>query len=117
LLPDEPSAAALAADAAAVLQRAERVVARLVTAGLDATVTAAKAAVGGGGAPGVELESYAVSLPEPLAVPLRTGEPAVVGRLEGGRLLLDLRSVHPGDDDTLITAILAAARPAPGVPS
>ena len=80
--PVPPVAAALAADPASVLKRAERVVARLVSAGLDARVAAAKAAVGGGGAPGVELESAAVSLPESLAVPLRRGEPAVVGRLE-----------------------------------
>jgi L-seryl-tRNA(Ser) seleniumtransferase len=71
-------------------------------------VTAARAAVGGGGAPGVELDSFAVSLPEPLALPLRTGDPAVVGRLEGGRLLLDLRSVPPEADDILAAAILAA---------
>ena len=67
----------------------------------------AKAAVGGG-APGVELDSAAVSLPESLAMPLRRGEPAVVGRLEQGRLLLDLRSVSPDDDARLVTAILAA---------
>jgi L-seryl-tRNA(Ser) seleniumtransferase len=92
-------------------------VVRLVAAGLDAQVAAAKAAVGGGGAPGVELESAAVSLPESLAVPLRSGGlvlrgevPAVVGRLESGRLLLDLRSVSPEDDDRLVHAILAAQR-------
>ena len=83
--------------------------ARLVSAGLDARVAAAKAAVGGGGAPGVELESAAVSLPESLAVPLRRGEPAVVGRLESGRLLLDLRSVSPADDERLTGAVLSAA--------
>jgi L-seryl-tRNA(Ser) seleniumtransferase len=55
----------------------------------------------------VELESAAVSLPESLAVPLRRGEPAVVGRLEQGRLLLDLRSVAPADDARLTDAILA----------
>ena len=66
------------------------------------------AAVGGGGAPGVELESAAVNLPESLAVPLRRGEPAVVGRLEQGRLLLDLRSVAPADDERLVDAVTAA---------
>ena len=111
--PVPPVAAALAADPASVLQRAERVVARLIPAGLDAQVTAAKAAVGGGGAPGVELDSFAVSLPESLALPLRTGDPVVVGRLEGGRLLLDLRSVPPEADDTLAGAVLAAARQEP----
>jgi L-seryl-tRNA(Ser) seleniumtransferase len=34
--------------------------------------------------------------------------PAVAGRTEGGRILLDLRSVAPSDDDTLAAAVLAA---------
>jgi L-seryl-tRNA(Ser) seleniumtransferase len=73
-------------------------------------------AVGGGGAPGVPLASAAVSVPEELAVPLRAGDPvrrgqvpAVVGRTEAGRLLLDLRAVLPGDDEPLARAVLAAA--------
>jgi L-seryl-tRNA(Ser) seleniumtransferase len=107
--PVPPVAAALAADPASVLLRAERVAARLAAAGLDARVVAARAAVGGGGAPGVELDSFAVSLPESLAVPLRTGQPAVVGRLESGRLLLDLRSVLPEADEPLLAAIVGAS--------
>jgi len=114
--PVPPVASALAADPASVLDRAERAVVLLVEAGLDAAVVASRAAVGGGGAPGVELASAALSLPEALAVPLRSGPqvsggqyPAVVGRLEGGRLLLDLRSVPPDDDRRLLSAILAAA--------
>ncbi|MGH3185328.1 MAG: hypothetical protein ACRDOE_25960, partial [Streptosporangiaceae bacterium] len=110
-------ASALATDPASLFDRAERVVARLVATGLDARVAAARAAVGGGGAPGVTLDSAALSLPESLAVPLRWAEavargerPAVVGRLEAGRLLLDLRSVSPDDDDRLVGAILAVAR-------
>ena len=106
--PVPPVTAALAADPASVLQRAERAVARLASAGLDARVVAAEAAVGGGGAPGVELDSAAVSLPESLAGPLRRGEPAVVGRLEHGRLLLDLRSVASADDERLVDAVAAA---------
>jgi L-seryl-tRNA(Ser) seleniumtransferase len=115
--PVPPVAAALAADPASVLDRAERAVAHLVAAGLDARVAAAKAAVGGGGAPGVELPSAAVSLPESLAVPLRWSEAvargealAVVGRIEAGRLLLDLRSVAPEDDDRLVHAILTVTK-------
>ena len=114
--PVPPVAAALGADPASLFHRAERAVVPLLAAGLDARVVASQAAVGGGGAPGVELDSAALSLPEPLAGPLRRGAPvsrgefpAVVGRLEGGRLLLDLRSVSPGDDGHLVGAILAAA--------
>jgi L-seryl-tRNA(Ser) seleniumtransferase len=35
--------------------------------------------------------------------------PAVVGRVEAGRLLLDLRAVAPGDDELLVAAVMAAA--------
>jgi L-seryl-tRNA(Ser) seleniumtransferase len=112
--PEPPVAQALAADPASLFDRAERIVVRLVDSGLDARVVSAVAAVGGGGAPGVELPSAAVSLPESLAVPLRCGAPvgrgevpAVVGRLEAGRLLLDLRSVASDDDQRLIAAIVS----------
>jgi L-seryl-tRNA(Ser) seleniumtransferase len=63
--------------------------------------------VGGGGAPGVELPSWAVSLDPTLAEPLRTNEPPVVGRVERGRLLLDLRCVPPEQDDIVCAAVLA----------
>jgi L-seryl-tRNA(Ser) seleniumtransferase len=55
----------------------------------------------------VELPSAAVSLPEPYAARLRAGNLAVVGRLEAGRCLLDLRTVAPEDDDLLLTAVRA----------
>jgi L-seryl-tRNA(Ser) seleniumtransferase len=117
--PVPPVASALAADPSSVLDRAERAVVLLRETGLDARVAATQAAVGGGGAPGVPLPSAAVSLPESLAGPLRRGEaascgkvPAVVGRIEAGRLLLDLRSVSPGDDRRLVDAVRAAARQA-----
>jgi L-seryl-tRNA(Ser) seleniumtransferase len=111
--PVPPVGQALAADPASLFDRAERIVMRAAGTGLDAHVVSAKAAVGGGGAPGVELPSAAVSLPEALAVPLRCGEPAVVGRLEAGRLLLDLRSVLPEQDEPLLAAMLAAERLSP----
>ena len=45
--------------------------------------------------PWVVLESAAVTLPEPFGSILRGGDPAVVGRVESGQLLLDLRAVPP----------------------
>ncbi|WP_375484910.1 L-seryl-tRNA(Sec) selenium transferase [uncultured Jatrophihabitans sp.] len=73
------------------------------------TVVASEGAVGGGGAPGVTLPGWAVALPPVLAAPLRTGTPPVVGRVEGGRLLLDLRCVEPSDDPAVGVAVAAAA--------
>ena len=46
-----------------------------------------------------------------LAEPLRTGTPPVLGRVERGVLLLDLRSVPPADDGAVASAVLALARP------
>ena len=114
--PLPPVARSLAADHEDLTQRAERTVASLAPHGIPATVVSTEAAVGGGGAPGVALPSVAIALDENLALPLRHGPavrrgevPAVAGRLEKGRLLLDLRSVDPADDGTLVAAILAAA--------
>src|SRR3984885_4851618 len=116
--PLPPVARSLAVDPAALIDRAERIVATLAGHHVSASVVASEAAVGGGGAPGVPLPSAAVALPEDLEAPLRAGPPvrrgdvpAVAGRVEKGRLLLDLRSVDPQDDARLIAAVLAAAAP------
>jgi L-seryl-tRNA(Ser) seleniumtransferase len=101
--PPSPVAQALDADVSELRVRAKRLAEQLP----DAQAVDCIAAVGGGGAPGVELPSAAVSLPEPYAARLRAGTPAVVGRLEAGRCLLDLRTVAPEDDDLLLTAVRA----------
>ncbi|MFG2019061.1 L-seryl-tRNA(Sec) selenium transferase [Actinomadura geliboluensis] len=108
--PRTPTEQALRADAAALRERAERLAARLRLDGVDAVPVESEAAVGGGGAPGVVLPSAAVALPEPFAVRLRRGDPAVMGRVEDGRCLLDLRAVPPGQDDAVADAVRAAAR-------
>jgi L-seryl-tRNA(Ser) seleniumtransferase len=116
--PPTPVARALGADPAALAERAARIAAALTAGQVPASVAGTEAAVGGGGAPGVILPSAAVALPAELAAALRGGPPvrrgqvpAVAGRLDRGRLLLDLRSVDPDDDGRLIAAVLAAARP------
>jgi L-seryl-tRNA(Ser) seleniumtransferase len=114
--PPVPVVQALAADDILIFERAETAAAELAGAGIDARAVRTQAAVGGGGAPGVPLPSAAVSVPEELTGPLRTGPavrrgqvPAVVGRVEAGRLLLDLRAVAPADDPALTRAVIAAA--------
>jgi len=114
--PPAPVAEALAASEAALTDRAERLAARMCSAGIDARAVPAQATAGGGAAPGFALPSAAVSLPQSLAVPLRGGDPvrrgvvpAVIGRTEGGRVLLDLRSVPPDEDDALAAAVIEAA--------
>jgi len=106
--PRSPVARALDVDAAQLLSRAEALTRELLAAGVDASAVTSLAAVGGGGAPGVTLPSAAVSVPDALAGPLRAGDLPVVGRLDQGRLLLDLIAVDPADDAVLIRAVLAA---------
>jgi L-seryl-tRNA(Ser) seleniumtransferase len=101
--PPPPVARALNVDVTELRVRAERLAAQLPGAHAVDCI----AAVGGGGAPGAELPSAGVSLAESCAAPLRTGTPAVVGRLEAGRCLLDLRTVAPEDDERLVEAVLA----------
>ncbi len=114
--PASPTATALHEPVERLRDRAERLAARLAAAGLDARVAESDAVVGGGGAPGVRLPSVAVSLPATLGSSLRKGQPAVAGRIEDGRLLLDLRTVGPADDDLLREAVLGAAA-WPGLPA
>lgn len=101
--PPTPVAEALDADVDQLRARARRLAGRLP----GAEAVDCIAAVGGGGAPDVELPSAAVSLPESCAAPLRIGTPAVVGRTENGRCLLDLRTVAPEDDEMLAAAVSA----------
>ena len=101
--PETPTARALHADVAVLRERAALLAKEL--AGHDALAVASVARVGGGGAPGVELPSAAVSLPESRAVPLRRA--GIVGRVESGRLLLDLRGV-PAELDLDLAARVRA---------
>jgi L-seryl-tRNA(Ser) seleniumtransferase len=104
--PRAPVATALHADAAELLARCERLADSI--AADDVRVVEATGAVGGGGAPGWALPGWAVSLPEACAAPLRAGRPAVVGRIERGRCLIDIRCVPPADDGRLAGAIRTA---------
>ncbi|WP_395696099.1 L-seryl-tRNA(Sec) selenium transferase [Nocardioides sp.] len=105
--PPAPVARALATRPEELMARARRVVDGLD--GLDARAVASEGRVGGGGAPGVPLPSAAVALPPALALPLRQGEPAVVGHVHDGRLLLDLLTVPPDLDQTLVDAVRRVA--------
>jgi L-seryl-tRNA(Ser) seleniumtransferase len=102
-----PTWVALRADPDALRVRAEKICRAL--AGLDVQIAESVAVVGGGGAPGLELASWALSLPESLAPSLRAGEPAVLGRVERGRLLLDLRCVPSTSDGVVTVAVRRAA--------
>jgi L-seryl-tRNA(Ser) seleniumtransferase len=107
--PPPPVVAALASSPESLLARAQHIVTEVAPA-VAAEAVRSTAAVGGGGAPGVPIESAAVSLPAGLAEPLRL-DPAlpVMGHTESRRLLLDLIAVAAEDDAHLVAAIRRAA--------
>ena len=105
--PATPVRQGLDAVPSALHARAARLAESLRRRGIPAEAVEAEATVGGGGAPGVTLPSAAVALPESFAAALRAGEPAVLGRLDRGRCLLDLRALPPDADDALAAAVLA----------
>jgi L-seryl-tRNA(Ser) seleniumtransferase len=107
--PAPPVVRALEADLDELRQRADALAERLLEAGVPAEVVPSRATVGAGGAPGVPLASMAVRLPAAFAAPLRLARPAVVGRVERGGLLLDLRSVPPDLDADVEVAVRAVA--------
>ena len=103
----------LAEPADQVAVRAARLAAALPAAAA-ATVVPTKAAVGGGAFPGVLLESTGVALaPEGLtasvlAERLRRADPPVVALVARGRIVLDLRTVHPDEEAALVRAVTTA---------
>ena len=105
--PTPPVVEALAATPDELFARAERLAGRLSDVGAEPVRTVA--AVGGGGAPGVELPSAAIAVPAALAPRLRLADPAVVGHVERGRLLLDLVAVPPEEDILIADAVRRAA--------
>jgi L-seryl-tRNA(Ser) seleniumtransferase len=82
---------------------------------IEATVVDVRSTVGGGSLPGETQPSWAVAIEaaagraDRLMAALRAGNPAVVGRIEDGRVVLDLRTVEPGLDGALTAAIREAA--------
>ncbi|MFL5941708.1 MAG: L-seryl-tRNA(Sec) selenium transferase [Gaiellaceae bacterium] len=92
----------LAQDVATVRARAERLAA---ATGGDVEETVGR--VGGGALPLAELPSFACSLEDSLAEPLRTGEPPVVGVVRDGRLLLDCLTLTNEEADEVAAAVLA----------
>jgi len=103
-----PVLAMLTLDGGELRSRAER----LATA-TGGELVAATGRVGGGALPLLELPGFAVALdPGPagadaLAAALRAGDPAVVGRIERGRVLLDPRTLAADELDAVAAAVLA----------
>jgi L-seryl-tRNA(Ser) seleniumtransferase len=107
--PETPTWQALRADQDTLRTRTARAQEQIAAAGVAVELRPSVAVVGGGGAPELEIASWALALPAAWAAPLRCGATPVVGRVERGRLLLDLRCVAPESDAAVVRAVLAVA--------
>jgi L-seryl-tRNA(Ser) seleniumtransferase len=109
-----PTLDMLTADTAVLQQRAQSLSARLTAAIGDSascTPVPTPSAVGGGALPTADLPSWAVEVVpramtvNELAAGLRDGEPAVIGRLQDEKLLLDVRTLLPGEENALVEVL------------
>ena len=105
----------LTAPVEVVRARAQRLARSLEQAGCACAVVDVQSVAGGGALPETPLPSVAVRVPVPrpdaAARALRTGDPAVVARLEDGALILDLRTVSDDWIDVLAAKVASVVRP------
>ncbi|MCM2334645.1 MAG: L-seryl-tRNA(Sec) selenium transferase, partial [Anaeromyxobacteraceae bacterium] len=103
---------AMARPLEAIEEEAAGWLAALAGAAPGARVRPAESAVGGGTLPGEVLPTAVLAIPSPdpdaLAARLRRADPPVVGRIEAGELLLDPRTVLPGEGAQVVAALRAS---------
>jgi L-seryl-tRNA(Ser) seleniumtransferase len=93
--------------------RAERIIALLDGAPLNATIGPGQAQIGGGALPQSMIPSITVDLAhdtlpaQEMAARLRGYSLPVIGYIKSGKLRLDLRTIFPGQDAELVNAIRA----------
>ncbi|MHB8631688.1 MAG: L-seryl-tRNA(Sec) selenium transferase [Candidatus Limnocylindria bacterium] len=99
---------------AKLARRARALAARLEAAGIAASVIETTSTVGGGSLPEETQPSRGAALsaiPAARAIgALRRAEPPVIARIVDDRVVLDLRSVLPEQDDDLASAVIGALR-------
>ncbi|MFY9588643.1 MAG: L-seryl-tRNA(Sec) selenium transferase, partial [Actinomycetota bacterium] len=105
-----PAVAAIGATSEEIRARAERIVAALPSGA--ATVEDGESVTGGGSLPGHAIASRVIAItsaqPDRIAAALRRHDPPVIARVDGGRTLIDLRTVARGDDEKILAAIGSA---------
>jgi L-seryl-tRNA(Ser) seleniumtransferase len=110
-----PALAMIAQAPAEVYRRAEALLARFPE--VDAEILPGRSVIGGGATPDQTLDTWLIAPCYGDVVEaerlLRRSDPPVIGRIEADRLVLDLRTVLPGEEDFLGQALAALTR-APG---
>ncbi len=109
-----PVLAALRRPVIEIRARAERWAQALASRGLSCKVVALEAMAGGGAFAEESLASAGVALEGPADTQLarlRRGDPSVFARIVDDRVVLDARTVMPGEDEDLLRAITSLLAP------
>ena len=92
------------------LRKRAAAIADAVGAGVE--VVELRSTVGGGSLPGETMPSVGLALAGRAATrrlaDLRRATPSIIGRIEDGRVVLDLRTVDPGADEAVAAAVAAS---------
>ena len=103
-----------------IARRAEKVVARVESApvksaALKLELLDGESVIGGGAAPSAVLPTRLIALThsdlgaDELSARLRANTPPIIARVEEGRVLLDLRTVFPEQDEVLVEVLNSVA--------
>ncbi len=84
----------------AIRQRAEALAARIP----GATVQPGESVIGGGSTPDITLPTWLIAI-EASEKKLRANNPPIVARSEANKILIDLRTVAPEEEDALVQAL------------
>ncbi len=109
-----PVIAMLAMSPGEIERRAQTVAASIAASGCSAAIVDGVSTIGGGSAPGSALPTRLIALSHPsahaseLEARLRAGDPPVIARIEDDRVVLDLRTVLPEEDEVLARLITSA---------
>ena len=96
-------------------QRAEKLAKQIAPSKLKVEIIDAESILGGGAAPSSVLPTRVLAMTcegssaDELATRLRAGDPPIIVRVEDGRVLLDLRTVFPAQDASIIAALARIA--------
>jgi L-seryl-tRNA(Ser) seleniumtransferase len=97
-------------------RRAEEMAAQVRSRRIDIEVIDGESVIGGGAAPSSVLPTRLLAVSctslgaDEFAARLRASDPAIVARVEDGRVLLDLRTVFPEQDAALANTLIALCR-------
>ena len=111
-----PTIAMLGATPAYLQGKADQLCQLMLKAGIAAEVVATEGQVGGGSVPTQMLKSFAVAVQpagvnlDQLEINLRLGSPAIVGRINHDRFLLDVRTLRENDFDAIVKAVAEAEK-------